>query len=485
MYAAGGEDGKVINTVLNPWKRKPTVICTSMDVPAKAEIALYRSGGNHYTSPALFFGNSTMRSSRSILFSFIVFCWGATVSAQTVPMQSQPVAQQRVQQAPIKQPLMQVQPMQASPVQAPPMGFQGAPSVYQTQPMAQPTNAQVPTGINMQPVRVATSNAPPVTGQSIPLYNPGDANRTPITVQPGAPPGAAQMPPPGMVHMGRSEPASRIIPFSLNPTEQQELDQFLARWERLSATIKRYDVEFDLNEYDMTVPGALPNQPQRITFGYFKYIATPMRFVYVIEGEWRDGKKIKRDGDKNPHIFAEKIIIDDKSVFKYDHNAKTVHQINVPPDMIGKGIADSPLPLIFGAKADDLKRRFSMKVVMEPNGIIRLFARPLLPEDQQEFKELEIMLDKDLRAIGLRQFDINDKAHKSYGLKSPKINDRLQNVLGDLKEFFSADVPRGWKSEVTHWIQQPPPAQAVPQVPMGSPYPQSPPRNEMPLYRGQ
>ena len=423
-----------------------------------------------------------MFSSRSILFlSFVAVYWGSYVSAQTIPVQSQPVAQQRVLQPPIKQPLMQAQLMQASTLHAPSFGTQGTSSVYQTQPMAQPANAQVPVGTNMQPVRVATTNVPPVTGQSIPLYNPGDANRIPMTVQPGT----GQTPSPGMVHVGRSEPASRIVPFFLIQTEQQELDQFLARWERYSAGIKRYDVEFDLHEYDMTVPGAVPNQPQRRSFGYFKYIATPMRFVYVIEGEWRDGKKIKRDGDKNPHIFAEKIIIDDKSVFKYDHNAKMVLQINVPPEMIGKGIADSPLPLIFGAKADELKRRYSMKAVTEPNGNIRLYARPLLIEDQQEFKELEILLDKDLKAIGLRQFDINDKAYKSYGLKSPKINDRLQNILGDLKEFFTPDVPRGWKSEVTHWVPQPPPAQATPQVPMGNPYSQSPTRSEVPLYRGQ
>ena len=393
--------------------------------------------------------------------------------AQTIPAQSQPVVTQpRIQQAPIQQQQIQAQPMQAPPMQTPLFGTQNTPSVYQTQPLGTKTGANLPS------TRVATTNvaSPLVTGQSIPLYDPG-VNRVPQTIQPGA----AQTPPPGMMHAGRAEPANRVVPFPLSPAEQQQLDIFLARWEKLSAGIKRYDVEFDLNEYDMAIPGALPNQPQRISFGYFKYIATPMRFVYVIEGEWRDGKKIKREGDKNPHIFAEKIIIDDKSVFRYDHTSKTVHQINVPPEMIGKGIADSPLPLIFGAKADELKRRFSMKVVMEPNGNIRLFARPLLIEDQQEFKELEIMLDKDLRAIGLRQFEINDKAYKSYGLKSPKVNDRLDGIIEDLQRIFKPTVERGWKHDVSTWAQLPSPAQATVQMPMGNPHPPQQ-RNEIPLY---
>jgi hypothetical protein len=152
--------------------------------------------------------------------------------------------------------------------------------------------------------------------------------------------------------------------------------------------------------------------------------------------------------------------------------------------MIGKGIADSPLPLIFGAKADELKRRFSMKAVSEPNGTIRLFARPLLIEDQKEFKELEIMLDKNLRAEGLRQWDINDKAYKAFGFKSTKIDDLLDKIGGDIKAFFTPDTPSGWKKEVHDWAsQQPPAATAVPQPQVANPPQQY--RNETPLYRVQ
>ena len=423
----------------------------------------------------IIFVNSTMLFSRFVLFIiFALLCWGTNVLAQTTPIQFPHVAQPQVQPQQVQQQAVQQQRLQQERMQTPLFGTQGSPSVYQSQslPMRPGTGA---------PTRVASSDPVP-SGQSVPLYNPG-INRVPITIQHPA----SQEIPQGMPPVGRTEHVNRIVPFSLNPAEQRELDEFLVRWERYSTNIKRYDVDFNVFEYDPTHPDAMPNRANRVLFGSFKYIATPMRFLYVIEGEYRDGKYIKREGDKNLHIYAEKIIIDDKTVSKYDYNAKTVHQINVPPTMIGKGIADSPLPLIFGANADDLKRRFSMKVITDPNGTLRLYARPLLIEDQSEFKELVILLDKDLRAQGLQQWDINDKSYKVFAFpNTPKINDKLGNILGDIATIFKPDVERGWKKEIHEWNLQPPPAPATPQMPMGNPALQQQQfRSESPLYQGR
>ena len=419
-----------------------------------------------------------------LLLSFAVLYGGINVSAQTFPGQFPPTAQPQVQQQQVQQPyiqqqqiqqgVVQQQPMQMQPMQAPPFG---------THPAAQPAAPQGPFGLNVVQPRVATTHPAPAGQQ---LYNPGTIPRTQQVVQPGA----AQGVPPGMQHIGRSEPEYRIIPFFLNAAEQQELDAFLVRWERYSTSIKRYDVEFNLLEYNPEIPGAKPNEAQRTSFGEFKYIANPMGFYYAIEGEWREGKPVKRDGDKNPHIFAEKIIINDKTVNKYDYNAKTVHQINVPSELIGKGIADSPLPLIFGAKADELKRRFSMKVETKPNGLIWLYARPLLIEDQQEFRELVIILEKDLRAQGLLQHDINGKSRKVYELKSTRINPVMEDILDVFRRFLTPTTPPGWKRDIKDWVLQPPPAPAMPQMPIAGPPPQQSPmpppfRNEIPLYRGQ
>jgi TIGR03009 family protein len=437
-----------------------------------------------------------MFSYRPVIFvSLIAFCLGVNASAQMFPGQSQPLEQQRMQQQPIQQPQIQQQQIQQPPIQAPLFGTQGS-SVYQNplqstprqaaQPVAQPSTSTPPVLRVANASATAPLSAP--TGQPVLLYGESGAPQVPLNVQP---PAARQGIPPGMQHMGRAEPASRIIPFFLNDDEKRVLDEFLARWERYSTDIKLYEAEFNLLEYDPSAQGAVPNVPQKTLFGSFKYIANPKRFYYHVEGEYRDGRFVKREGDKNPHIFAEKIIIDEKSVTKYDYNARTVHRINVPPEMIGKGIADSPLPLIFGAKADELKRRFSMNIVHRQDGNIHLYARPLLIEDQQEFRELEVLLDgKTLRALGLQQHDINGKAYKTFQLKSTKVHTGLVNfdIIRIIREFFTADTPFGWKLEVHAWTSQPPPppppAPAMPQMQVANP--QMPPQNrhEFPLYQG-
>jgi len=461
-----------------------------------------------------------MLSFRSLLLlSLALLFGGANVSAQTFPLQQQSAQpqqtvqqqQQRIQQVPLQQQPMQQQQIQAPPMQTPQFGTQGNPSIYSqnsAQPATQPGVGQMPVGqipmgsnagqryaapidVN-QSMRVATANSGVPAGQSVPLYDPNGVNRAPQMVQPPAGQGIPQ----GMQHIGRAEPANRVIPFFLKPEEQRELDEFLVRWERYSTSINRYDVNFNLFIHNPEVAimnKMAPDQPLKTAFGYFKYIANPRRFVYAVEGEWQGGKQTKWDKDKNSFILAEKIIIDEKSVYQYDYPAKTVLQLNVPPELIGKGIADSPLPLIFGAKADDLKRRFSMKVERisvnqgnETVDMIRLYARPLYIEDQQEYKELEILLfEKNLMARGLKQWDINGSAFKIYDLRDPVINpkDRF-SPLEIIKEWFTADVPNGWKREERNWVapSPPPPSSIAP----ATTQPQfANPSNGTPLYRAQ
>ena len=440
-----------------------------------------------------------------IVLSLVAFCWGANVAAQTFSFQPQQSAQsqqavqqqQRIQQTPVQQQPIQQQPMQAQPMQTPLFGTQGTMQVQQQQPgqfqpmiqpgvpQGQPNMEQPNMGqpINMQqPVlRVATANPGQPVGQPpISLYAPSGTHPMPQTVQSGA-----QGIPPGMQHMGRAEPANRVIPFFLNPEEQRELDEFLVRWERVSATINRYEVNFNLFLHDPTNPNAQP----KIAFGYFNYNANPRRFVLAVEGEWQGEprRQVRRD-DRNPHILAEKVIIDERSVHQYDFNAQVVRQINIPPELIGRGIADSPLPLIFGARADDLKRRFSMRIMPVPgrDDLIWLHARPLLIEDQQEFKELEILLDRrNLTAVGLKQWDINGNTYRSFQLETPQIN--RNTPFADFIRRFASDLPRGWRHEVVEWVA-PVPSSPPPVPSMQQPRVANPPQhhqNEVPLYRVQ
>jgi TIGR03009 family protein len=402
----------------------------------------------------------------------LVVCCDMTLGQTPVAQQPQvrfPTSQsQTVQQGTMQAPRIQHQPIKAQPLAV----VENGQLIYQRNP-AEPQ--PYPSGVKVAAVPPqSTSTVPLYTGQPV---QPPAAQAPLLTAPPQNADGSPQQP----VHKGHSKPARRMVPFFLEPEEQQNLDAFLVRWEKYSGNIKRYDVDFNMSTYNPAIPGSDPNKPHKITFGYFKYISNPLRFVYHVEGEWLDDRQIKRDGEKNPQIYAEKVIIDEKTVFKYDYNAKTVIQVNVPPEMIGKGIADSPLPLIFGAKSADLKRRFSMKILPTTNPErIWLQAKPLLSEDQQEFNLVEIVLDrKTLQALGLRKYDINNQGYTVYELKSPKVNDRLTSVLDDLKTWFTPTIERGWKHEVNNWIAT---NQLSPEQPL-SPNSAAPQQSNIPLYR--
>jgi TIGR03009 family protein len=434
--------------------------------------------------------------SRIILF-FVVFGIPAGVAGQVYPAQSPKLN-------PTSQPNAIQQPLRQMPLQTPPKTIMQNGVMVPVYPQLSPNqpemaNRTMPTGYGSPyptsqnnpnyPVKVATTQ---ISGSS---YGVPPQNQTINPTQPKQTQREL---------VGHAEPTTRIIPFFLTPKEQQELDEFLIRWEKYSLGIKRYDVDFNMFLYDETIPNAIAGKPFKTAFGYFKYIAKPLRFVYHIEGEWIDKKKIEYDEKKNRNILTEKIIINEKSVFKYEFNAKKVLQINVPPELIGKGIADSPLPLIFGAKAEDMKKRFSMKIVTDEqykNTQIWLQAKPLLLEDQQEFAQIEIRLDKDsLRAIALKKEDTNGKAFTVYTLLSPKINDRLTSFVEDIKKWFTPAIPDGWTLDESNWVlevqmaQQPTttvlPATPLGNVPISPVTPQSPfanqpqpTRNEILLYQ--
>jgi hypothetical protein len=128
-----------------------------------------------------------------------------------------------------------------------------------------------------------------------------------------------------------------------------------------------------------------------------------------------------------------------------------------------------------------------MRIMPVPgrDDLVWLHARPLLIEDQQEFKELEILLDRrNLTAVGLKQWDINGNTYSSFQLETPRINPNTP--FADFIRRFASDVPRGWRHEVVEWVAPAPVPSSPPPIPsMQQPQIGTPPQHQVPLYRGQ
>ncbi|MDR1485047.1 MAG: hypothetical protein LBT09_09510 [Planctomycetaceae bacterium] len=327
-------------------------------------------------------------------------------------------------------------------------------------PNINPPNSNPNPSYNPNPSNPRQPYNPSASGGRFPQVGVGGGNGNNVTIN-GAGNGVVRVADAGR-HVGHSAPIVRVHPFILKPEEQRELDEFLLRWERYSETVNNYEVDFNAFYYDPTNPLSPPvtqNEPQlkplKIMFGYFKF-TTPKKFVYHVEGEWQKKERIKYiDPEITPNVTAEKTIIDGQSLFFYDFPAKKVIQYRMPPEVLNRTIANGPFPLIFGAKAVDMKKRFSMKIVTNPDyrdKEIWLWAVPLLADDQQEFVKIEIRLDKrTLNAMALKRIDQNEKSYTTYTLQNPRVN-RLTGFTG-LSNIFYPDVPRGWKHEIREQLQ--------------------------------
>ncbi len=401
------------------------------------------------------------------VFLFVGTVWG---QYQPNPAGMPPVQQQSNQQAPLQTPPksitlngMPVQPNDAAQRTQTP-GF-GSPYPTGTQAAENPGNG----GYYLaQPRERAPQTSPQGTNPAgAPMYV---AQANPIVAGNPAPQ-PNTVPLDGRQHIGRAEPEFRVVPFVLTPDEQKELDEFLTRWEGFGAGIKRYDVEFTLYEYDPTIDPT-STKPAYTAYGEFKYV-TPNRFVYHVKGQWIDGEQVKGGP------LEEKTIIDGTSIFEYIFKTTTVKQYKIAPELLERGFADSPLPLIFGAKADEMRKRFSMKIVTHPDHKgtqVWLAVKPMLLADQEEFLGLEIRIDKKtLRATALKKDNINGKAHTVYVLKDPKINSPFDLTI------FKRDVPRDWTLEIVDRspVLQAQPQPARPLDPIGNSFP--PPNNNPPV----
>ena len=69
----------------------------------------------------------------------------------------------------------------------------------------------------------------------------------------------------------------------------------------------------------------------------------------------------QRPGDTGEHW-----VCNGTSIYEFRHGDRQLRETKLPPELRGKAISDGPLPFVFGAKADTLKKRYFMRLVTPP-----------------------------------------------------------------------------------------------------------------------
>ncbi|MFH1924496.1 MAG: TIGR03009 domain-containing protein [Planctomycetota bacterium] len=249
-------------------------------------------------------------------------------------------------------------------------------------------------------------------------------------------------------------------PFTLSPQQQAEADDLLARWEQQGEGVKSFECKFTRFDWD---PVWKPDQPLHIVEGEIRY-AAPDKGMLRVAGELVDFRWVNGEAQGGRFVEGqqgEHWICDGASIFEYNFEKKQLTEHKLPPELQGKAISESPLPFLFGAKADQVKSRYFLRIVT-PGGVkdqAWLEAWPKYQADAANFQVATLILSlKNMQPTAIQTLLPNGKSRTAYHFHQTKVNPR--NLLDPLRVFennwLHAPTPRGW----TKVVEEAPQAQA-------------------------
>jgi TIGR03009 family protein len=174
-----------------------------------------------------------------------------------------------------------------------------------------------------------------------------------------------------------------------------ELDAILRAWERNTANIKTLSGEHVRFEYN-DVFGV-----EKYSKGKF-FFEAPDKGRIDIEGvPPKPGQVGKKKNPENGQPFLVEAgqdqmwVCDGKKITVVDPSQKQFEVLPIPPEMQGNNIVRSPLPFLFGLKAEEAKQRFEIKLLRDTPTDAWLEIIPRLKTDSQNYQVAKIILSKE------------------------------------------------------------------------------------------
>ncbi len=268
----------------------------------------------------------------------------------------------------------------------------------------------------------------------------------------------------------------------LNAQEQQYIDQILKAWEEKTADINRFSCEFGRWEYDSQAPGVAelakqigrPDVPISAGQGVLRF-QKPDKGLFRTDTYSKSTGKVLPNGVvelvKDPQNFGEYVICDGQNVWDYDRKEKICTRMQLPPEMQGLGIMNSPLPFLFGVKANEIKARYWVRAIspgMQNGQPVQdkyaVEAYPKYPVDAVNYHHVQIVLDRELFLPELMVLYLPEWSDKSISENGVVIDPRDKRMVYQFanrqsnasifqkisetifqKEFIPTEPPSDWK----------------------------------------
>ena len=279
--------------------------------------------------------------------------------------------------------------------------------------------------------------------------------------------------------------------FPLPADEQQYIEQVLDYWQQTSDKVKHYKCNFLRYEYDT---GLVNNRDQQTNQLYaFQQAAGEIRFAAPDKARFETTKVFKFTGPpkeqggnatyeplKGYSMWGRTInecwVCTGQSVFSFDFEQKARLEEKIPPQLQGN-VAESPLPFLFGAKKDDIMKRYWVRYIPKyktdaqgqeklVKDEIWLDIYPKRINDAQMYSKVELILSADdFMPLAIHMYDPNyNPAKNNYGsryfiFQNRQINGALAGFQGWMNRFVEVNVPLNWRkvdtSKPTQSAQRP------------------------------
>ena len=165
--------------------------------------------------------------------------------------------------------------------------------------------------------------------------------------------------------------------FPLPADEQQYIEQVLDYWQQTSDKVKHYKCNFLRYEYDTGLVNIRDQQTNQLYA--FQQAAGEIRFAAPDKARFETTKVFKFTGPpkeqggnatyeplKGYSMWGRTInecwVCTGQSVFSFDFEQKARLEEKIPPQLQGN-VAESPLPFLFGAKKDDIMKRYWVRYI--------------------------------------------------------------------------------------------------------------------------
>lgn len=193
-------------------------------------------------------------------------------------------------------------------------------------------------------------------------------------------------------------------PRAVAPPLAPEMEQLLRAWASRSAQIKRLEGQHLRRVYDSVF------EVEKLSEGHFWYEAPDKGRIDVVptkitqemldERNLPDAKVRRRKEDGKPFNLLpgqpEKWICDGVRVFEIDDEKKSAQVGQLPPDMQGTSIMNSPLPFLFGMPPEKARVRFQLSFTkpFDPaSGYAHITALPLMEQDARSWSQADVILN--------------------------------------------------------------------------------------------